>query len=71
MEKINVTNVKISFSDREDVKNHDLTENPECCNFAKVVTRKRMHLRRIPITTFVSEAAYQNHNKTSILSICY
>ena len=24
MEKINVTNVKISFSDREDVKNHDL-----------------------------------------------
>ena len=24
MEKINQTNVKISFSDREDVKNHDL-----------------------------------------------
>ena len=24
MEKLNVTNVKISFSDREDVKKHDL-----------------------------------------------
>ena len=46
MEKINETNVKISFSDREDVKittsmHMETVENPECCNFAKVVTRKR------------------------------
>ena len=38
MEKINVANIKISFSDREDVKKHvsmhmETDENPECCNF--------------------------------------
>ena len=46
MEKINVTNVKVSFSDREGVKimtsmHMETDENPECCNFAKVVTGKR------------------------------
>ena len=43
MEKINVTNVKNFFSDREDVKRHDLYihGNLECCNCPKMVTRKR------------------------------
>ena len=46
MEKINVINVKISFSDREDVKNMtsmhmETYENLECCNCAEMVTRKR------------------------------
>ena len=45
MEKINVTNVRNFFSGREDVKEHDLYahgyENLECCNCAKMVTRKR------------------------------
>ena len=49
MEKINVINVKISFNDREDVKNTtsmhmETYENLECCNCAKVVTRKRSQL---------------------------
>ena len=46
MEKLNVTNAKISFGDGEYVKNTtsmymETDENLECCNCAKMVTRKR------------------------------
>ena len=47
MEKINVTNVKISFSDKKDVKKNmtsmhmETDENLECSHCAKMVERKR------------------------------